>query len=174
MGGAVIIDRGVAIAAVLVAAALMLLLAVQTVRLEKARTVLASEQRDRASDRAAMAEAAASGIAAARAEEQRTTSAVQEVSHVARLDAARARADGVAAAAVGLRQPAAAFAAGGGRSAPPPGAAAGGEAAAGPGLVLADMLGGVDDTAGELAQAHDLARAAGLACERAYAALTPP
>ena len=46
-------------------------------------------------------------------------------------------------------------------------------AATGPG-VLADVLRGIDDRAGALAAAADAARISGLACERAYDALTVP
>ena len=52
-----------------------------------------------------------------------------------------------------------------------PAAAAGGEAAAGPGLVLADLYGRADDEAQELARSFDAARRAGLACERVYGAV---
>ena len=167
------LDRAVTLAAGAAAIGIAALFVGQTLRLADVKAELATEQRDRAADRAAMAEAAASGIAAARAEEQRTAAAVQEVAHVARLDAARARADAVSAAAVGLRQPAAALAASGGGAAEGPGLTAGGQATRAPAWLLADVLGEVDETAGELAAAYDLARAAGLACERSYDTLTP-
>lgn len=54
-----------------------------------------------------------------------------------------------------------------------PGAADGGEAADAARLVLADVLGRIDAAAGELAEAYDRARIAGLACEAAYDALSP-
>lgn len=53
-----------------------------------------------------------------------------------------------------------------------PGAAQGGQAAGQSALVLADQLSRVDARAGDLAAAYDRARAAGLACERVYDALS--
>lgn len=47
------------------------------------------------------------------------------------------------------------------------GAASASAAGFSPGVVLADVFGWADETAGELAQAYDRARSAGLACERA-------
>lgn len=58
-----------------------------------------------------------------------------------------------------------------GGAASDPGAAAAGPPAAGPGLVLADVLGRADGRAGELARFADQAHAAGLACERAFDAV---
>lgn len=88
-----------------------------------------------------------------------------------RIEAARRDAASAAAVAGGLRERAAALArscGGGGKSAA---AASSGQAASSPGLVLADLFGRADQAAGELAEAYDRARAAGLACERAAEAV---
>lgn len=50
-------------------------------------------------------------------------------------------------------------------------AAAGGQAAAGPGAVLADVLGRLEEAGRELAAVADARGAAGAACERAYDAI---
>lgn len=112
--------------------------------------------------------------AQARLEEQRRAAALQEIADEA--DAARARAtadaDRARRAADSLRDAARAAAARCSAPADDPTAAEPGASAASPGLVLADVLGRADDRAGELAAALDASRAAGLACERAYDALT--
>lgn len=106
------------------------------------------------------------------AETQRRASAQQEIARHAdeQIAQARAAADAADTAAARLRKRAADLAArcdSGQRAAPPePGASV-----AGPGLVLADVLGRSDDTSGELAEAFDQARARGLACEKSYDAL---
>jgi regulator of protease activity HflC (stomatin/prohibitin superfamily) len=111
---------------------------------------------------------------AARAEEQRRAEAQKEVERETQRLLDRAEADRLAAvaAADGVRQRAQRLAAQCGAAPVHPGAAGGGQAAEGPGLVLADVLSRIDGRAGELAAAYDRARAAGLACERAYNALT--
>jgi hypothetical protein len=91
-----------------------------------------------------------------------------------RADLAQRDADAARAAAVGLHNAATAFAAACDRPAADTAAAAGSAPAAGPGLVLADVLRGSDDTSGDLARAFDAARAAGLACERIHDAMTQP
>lgn len=60
------------------------------------------------------------------------------------------------------------------RAAAHPGAADAGPAAGDAVDLLAELFTRADDAAGELAQAADLARAAGTTCERAYDALTAP
>ena len=89
--------------------------------------------------------------------------------HDAALAARRARADSAAAgrAADSLRGHVASLA--GQCSAP----AASSQAGAGPGDVLADMLGRLEAHGRELAAEADRARIAGQLCERAYDALTP-
>ena len=162
-----------------VIAPLLLALAagLQTSRLKTAQADLAQARQEHAEHVAAAALAAASAVQAARTEEQRRTAALQEIADAAHKDLAAARADArrARAAAAGLRNAAQAYAAAHcGGAADDSATAPGGPPAAGPGLVLADLLGRADDRAGELAAAADAARAAGLACERAYDSLTPP
>lgn len=92
----------------------------------------------------------------------------QERIRVAQADAARAR-DAVDV----LRRRAEALAAQCSRdqAAPDSGFAAGGQAAPNPGTVLADLLGRLAQTAGELAAVADARGAAGTACEKAYGVL---
>ena len=90
-----------------------------------------------------------------------------------RLDAARRDAVGARAAADGLRADLAHYRAAA-RAASHPCAAAAGPPASDALDLLADLLTGADEAAGELAAAADLAHAAGLTCERSYDALTNP
>lgn len=114
---------------------------------------------------------------AARAEEQRRVRALTEASDVAHDQAAQARADAVRAerAAVQLRRAYLIVAAAltDGRAAADPTVAGASAPAAGPGLVLSDLLGRGDRLLRQCAAALDQSRIAGLACERAYDALTP-
>lgn len=124
----------------------------------------------------AVASAASAGQTAerdARAVEQRRYAALQEIVDAAQSDHDRAATDAARAraAAVSLRGAAQAAAARCDRPAGDPAPAPASAAAAGPGLVLADVFGRADDRSGELAEALDRARGAGLACERAYDAL---
>lgn len=126
-------------------------------------------------ERAQAAAAAASGIESARAEERRRTLAIQEVADAAEIDrrAARADADRAAAAASSLRQRAAAYASAcRGGAAADPAAAAASAPAADPGLVLADVLGRVEEAGRRAAALADERSAAGAACERAYDAVS--
>lgn len=86
---------------------------------------------------------------------------------------ARSAAAGAATAAVGLRDAAAGAAGRCGTSLATAPVAISAPASA-PGLVLADVLGRADDTAGELAAALDLAYVAGRQCEREHDTLTTP
>jgi len=104
---------------------------------------------------------------------QRTTDLAEVSRHAAKIQTQR-RAEAVASAAldVRVRTLSAALAAAADHPAGgDPGVAAGGAPAAGPGLVLRGMFEGADDAAGILAPFADDAHEAGLACERAYAAL---
>jgi hypothetical protein len=124
-------------------------------------------------ERAARATADASKAAAELDKYRRRVESSQEIAHEAETAASAARADAAAAGAAAdrLRRHAAGLAARcDGRA--DPAATAGSAPAAGPGLVLADLLARSDDTSGELAAAYDRARIAGLACERAYDSLT--
>jgi hypothetical protein len=144
--------------------------------LARAEMALAAEQADRARERAQAAQALA-----AAAEQSRQTEAQWRAKHTevqthaqnqiraANADAARAR-----DAADILRQRAEVIGAQcAARSDAGPSAttAAAGQAAASPGTVLADVLGRLAQTAGELAAIADVRGAAGAACEKAYEAL---
>ncbi|MGV8823953.1 DUF2514 family protein [Methylibium petroleiphilum] len=155
------------------AAALAAGLGVQTVRLADSQTALATEQRDRRDERLRLAERALVANDQVRAEIQRRADEQQEVIRNAEKQQAQARADALAAdaAARRLRDRAAQLAAACGPAGPHPAPPGAGEATAGAGLVLTDVLGRSDDTSGELAEAFDAARGAGLTCERAYDAL---
>lgn len=129
-----------------------------------------------AAERAALQAAAASATALNQTESIRRTAAQTEIAHdaetsIARLDAGRAPA---VVAARGLRERAAAVAASCGATTGDPAASGPSPAASAPGVVLADVLGRLDDVAGELAEALDRSHIAGLACERSYDALTAP
>ena len=111
---------------------------------------------------------------AARAEEQRRTAKIQEAqdaAHQARL-VAEADARAARASADRLRQRAAELAARCTARDPTP--ASPGQAASAPGDLLADMLGRLDQAAGELARYADDSRIAGQLCQRSYEALSPP
>ena len=90
-----------------------------------------------------------------------------------RIDTARRDADGARAAADGLRATLARYRAAA-RAAANPGAAAAGPATGDALDLLSDLFTRADETAGELAQAADLAHAAGITCERSHDALTDP
>jgi hypothetical protein len=94
----------------------------------------------------------------------------KEIQRVTSLSRTLADDDARAAAAVSLRHIAADFAArsAASRPAPEPGIAP----AAPPEVVLADVLGGVDEAAGELAHSLDLAYVAGVSCEHEYSSAT--
>ena len=111
------------------------------------------------------AQAFASAIQQARAEEQRRQIALEGIRKDANEQIAIAVADAAAAdtAAIGLQQQVDRLAA---RRCP---AAADGSTAADPaGLLLADLLGRIDKRAGELSAYADRARIAGEACIKAY------
>jgi hypothetical protein len=121
--------------------------------------------------RAAYTQAALRAEQDARETEARHARAMDELARAARdqaraAAAARQRAD---AAAVRLRD--AAARAGAECAAPPAATADGGQTAAGPGLVLSDLLGRCGARLVELGDYADRAAAAGAACERAYDAV---
>jgi hypothetical protein len=105
------------------------------------------------------------------AESARRTEAIQEVTRYANQYRARIEADRLGAdrAHQQLQQRLT-----GAIAAARAAAAAGGAPAGDPIGVLADVLGRADERAGILAGYADQARAAGIACERAYNALTGP
>lgn len=119
--------------------------------------------------RTAHAEVLAKAQEAARAEEQRRISAIEEVTRNAQSQIAAASADAAAAdrTAAGLREQVERLSR---RPARCPAAAGGGEAADPARVVLADMLLEVERRGRELAAEADRRRVAGLSCERAYGA----
>ena len=171
-----VIWRAAAAALLVLACLLGTALGVQTARLHQAEAALERDRAQHAAQREAWAEGARAAAQRYREIEAQRSAAHQEIVNDARtaLNLARRDAGRAAVAADGLRRAAArAAAACGGAPTGDTAAADGGEAAAGPGLVLADVLGRADGAAGELAAALDASRAAGLACERAYDALAP-
>lgn len=167
-----IVSKGLLAACVVVGLAL----AVQTMRVSRLETKLATEQRDRASDRAAALQATADGITAAREEEQLRIEDQQEVINEQAKALARARADAAAATAAAgsaerLRKRAAELAAGCRAGAEDPAAPGPGAPADAPGHLLAHMLGRIDEAARGVAEFADEASTAGATCEGAYDAL---
>ncbi len=119
------------------------------------------------------AQATAQG--SARTEEQRRQKSVNEVANDARTQQVAALDDAGRAADAGdrLRVAANELAERTSCASSDSGVASRGEAARRSAMVLSDMLSRADKRAGELAAAYDRARIAGLACERAYSALSP-
>ena len=145
----------------------------QTLRLADARADAAQARQALADYRADVAQASAAAASAALAETARRQAQLTEITDHADTQIAAARADAVRARAAADRLRIAARAAAGAcdAGAADPASPDAGTPATGPGLVLSDVLSRADDTAGELASALDAARAAGLACERAYDSL---
>ncbi|WP_064336382.1 DUF2514 family protein [Aeromonas veronii] len=123
-----------------------------------------------------LATARADAELAARSAEQRRQADIERVRQDAEKQIASAERDAVAAdaVAVGLREQAGRLAKRASQCASDSGSAQSGDAAGQSAVVLADLLGRADARAGELAKAYDRARAAGLACQRAYLTLTNP
>lgn len=90
-----------------------------------------------------------------------------------RIDIARRDADGARRERDGMRSDLARYRAAA-RAAANPGTPAAGPATGDALDLLSDLFTRADETAGELAQAADLAHAAGVTCERSYDALTDP
>lgn len=148
----------------------------QSFRLAEVRTLLAQAQRDRAADAAEAERAAREQERAHRAQEDRWTLALRKASHDAEHQIEAARADAVRADAAGrrLQQRVDALAAAARRAAAHPAAADAGPPADDPAGVLADLQRRADEAAGLMARVADERGAAGLACERAFDALTEP
>lgn len=149
---------------------------VQTLRLNSVRDELKEVMRVWNAEHLANTRSALIATAANRAEERRRTAAQQEVNSEAERLSIRSRDAAVraAAAGAGLRQRAAPFAAACDRAAgdsPSPSERA---PAAGPGAVLADVLGRLEAAGRELAAEADRRGIAGSACQRSYEALTAP
>lgn len=159
----------------LLAAAGWITAGVQTLRTANAQRNLALEQKASADNRANAEESARLAGENYRREDQRIRDEQQENANVQARETAQAKADAVAAADVAgkLRARINAITAAARAAAGDPQAQSGGEAIAAPVVVLSDVLGRLDDTAGELAAAIDAARSRGLRCERDYQALTP-
>ena len=144
---------------------------------QRLRTTLATERAERAQEREKLMAEALATSEAARALEARWRAQHTEVQtdaqakiRAAAADAARAR-----SAADSLQRRAeviAAQCANPTRDSAAP--ALGGEAAQDPGVVLANLLRGVAQAAGELAAVADARGTAGAACERAYDAIAAP
>lgn len=111
--------------------------------------------------------------ASARTEEQRRQTAVNEIANNARREQAMAIDDAGRADAAGerLRVASTELASRASCTSGAPGATHRGEAARRAAMVLSDLLNRADVRAGELAEAYDRSRIAGLACEKAYRAL---
>lgn len=145
-------------------------------QLQGVRVTLASERQTRAQDTAAAAQARASAVEKARAEEQRRTAALREIIDEATQQNERLRADADGARTALERVRRAARTAGAGASCAAgshPTTAQPGQAAEPAGLVLADVFSGAAEAAVDLGAALDAAHAAGQRCERAYDALNP-
>ncbi len=143
---------------------------VQTLRVSKGETALATEQRDRADERRRTAERSLAAVTAAMAKGDQRVADQQEVIRDAEKSLSQARADVAAGAATRrqLRDQVAELAAACDRRGPDSAPAGAGEATAGAGLVLRRLYEGADDSASVLAEYADAAHLAGLACERAY------
>jgi hypothetical protein len=155
-------------------ALLILALGAQTWRLSSSQSELAQAVAQHAQERAQQAQAALAQAQEHRQVEQERQRAQEATINVARTENARlaGRVAELDSAAGRLRQHVVALAT---RSDPASGDSpptSGSQAAAGTGLVLAELYAGVDREAVELAEALDRARIAGLACERSYDALT--
>jgi len=159
------------------AAALVLSLAAlgaQSWRLRGAHLELAEQARDHANQRAALAAAAVDAEQLARTEEARRVQALAEIARTQAQRAALAEAESVRAAAAAdrLRDRAQSLAARGGGAPGDPAASPECAPARTAGMVLADVLGSVEERGREAAAALDRAHGAGSACEAAFDALT--
>lgn len=158
-------------------AAMGLLLGLQTLRLADERTEHQTTVSMWAKEREGHERNTRLAVEAARAEEQRRTTAVQEIADEtkAKLEVARADAADARDAGERLRQRVAQLTTAIGR------ATAGKPAATGPGAptqttadLLADVQRRIDEATDTIAGFADQSHAAGLACERSYDALTTP
>jgi len=144
-------------------------------RLKDARAAAAQARAQLAQERAERERVAREAEQAYRDREQEMVARLEQVKEQAHEQVQRAARDAADARAAAERLRVAAIraarAAGGGAAAADPAAAAGGETTAGPGLVLADLLGRCGARLVELAEHADRSRAAGAACELAYDAL---
>lgn len=152
---------------------LLAAIAVQTLRLGAEQTAHADTRAGHAEQLRVLAEAGRNAEAAARAEEQRRSAALQKVANEATHALDRARADAAAAADAGqrLRDRLASVAAACRAGPGDPAAAAPSPAASATGDLLAHVQRRLDEAADGIARHADAAAAAGRACQRAYQSL---
>ena len=148
------------------------LINVQGRKLADARAALATEQRDRAAERAIMERYSSEQLARFRATEHNWHEVQDENARLARMARDRAALDAASAGAAGqrLRERASTLAACSG-PAGNPAAVAAGPAASAPGDVLADMLGRLESAGRIVAEFADAAAINGEQCAADYQAL---
>lgn len=160
-----------------IVAGMAVLLGLQTLRLADERTEHQTTVSMWAKDREGREKAAREAVEAARKEEQRRTTAVQEIADEtqAKLEVARADAADARDAGERLRQRVAQLTTALGRAGASQPAAAGPSAPAqSTADLLADVQRRIDEATDTIAGFADQSHAAGLACERSYDALTTP
>lgn len=164
-----------AVAAFAVVAFVTVIYVMDQDQIHSLKVQLATEKQGRTEDRTAYATAAVAAATDAATETERrvTAQARNDNEALERERAAHADADRAAVAATKLRDAAIARALAASRRvvSADPAAVGGGAAAPAPDMVLPDVLGRVDDTAGDLATALDVAHIRGQQCERDYDAL---
>lgn len=155
------------------AAALIAAVGVQTMRLANERSAHADTRTRHAQHIAALESAARAAVQAARAEEQRRYTALQEIATDAQKQLHQARADAAASAGAGhrLRQRIATLTTACSAAPGHPPATGASPATATPTDLLHRVQQRLDDAADAIAGYADDARIAGQACERAYGAL---
>jgi hypothetical protein len=166
----VIVTRALSIAL----AGALLLAGWQTLRLSGEQSDHADTRARHAEQMQAMFEAARQAGEQARTEERRRTAEVQKAADEAHQALERARADAAAATDAGqrLRDRLASLTATCGRASGDAGPAVSGPSAVATADLLADVQRRLDEAADGIARHADAARAAGLACQRSYDALT--
>lgn len=161
------------------AAALLLALALvgmQTLRLANERTAHAVTKGLHADERTSWERATRVAVDAARAEEQRRSTALQGVIDETEQKLAQARADADAAGTAGerLRKRVTEITGACRGASSHPGAAGAGQTADATADLLADVQRRLDEAADGISRFADQAHAAGKACQRGWGTLTPP
>lgn len=148
---------------------------IQTYRLASEKAGHAATRAGHAEQLAGLERAAREAEQNARAEEQRRAAALQGAIREAETNLARARADAAAAASAGerMRQRVATLTSSCRAGAGHPASSGAGPATSAPGDLLADVFDRVDQAVRDIAEHADAARAAGIACQTGYDALTP-
>jgi hypothetical protein len=120
-----------------------------------------------------LANAKAVALEVARIEEHRRIKAIEDIQNESKKQIEQARADAAAAdaVAIGLHEQARRLAARASKCTTDTAATIRSKAGAATNQLLADLFQRADEAAGTMAAAYDRARAAGLACERAYDAV---